>query len=70
MDLREYGLGALILSDLGLKSIRLLTNNPKKVIGLDAYGLEIVEQVPIRIKPNPHNARYLKTKREKLGHKV
>ena len=70
MDLREYGLGAQILSDLGLKSIRLLTNNPKKVIGLDAYGLEIVEQVPIRIKPNPHNARYLKTKREKLGHKV
>ncbi len=70
MDLREYGIGAQMLSDLGLKSIRLLTNNPKKVVGLDAYGLEIVEQVPIRIKPNPHNERYLKTKREKLGHKV
>lgn len=70
MDLREYGLGAQILADLGLKSIRLLTNNPKKVVGLDAYGLEIVEQVPIRIKPNPHNEKYLKTKREKLGHKI
>ena len=70
MDLREYGLGAQILADLGLKSIRLMTNNPKKVVGLDAYGLEITEQVPIRIKPNPHNEQYLKTKREKLGHKV
>ena len=70
MDLREYGIGAQILSDLGLKSIRLLTNNPKKVVGLDAYGLQITEQVPIRIKPNPHNERYLKTNREKLGHKV
>lgn len=70
MDLREYGIGAQILCDLGLKKIRLLTNNPKKVVGLDAYGLEIVEQVPIRIKPNPHNERYLRTKREKLGHKV
>src|SRR5919198_4098211 len=68
MDLREYGLGAQILCDLGLKTIRLLTNNPKKVVGLEGYGLEIVEQVPIRIKPNPHNRRYLKTKREKLGH--
>ncbi|MFM1770573.1 MAG: hypothetical protein RJA22_3102 [Verrucomicrobiota bacterium] len=70
MDLREYGLGAQILADLGLKTIRLLTNNPKKVVGLEGYGLEIIEQVPIRIPPNPHNARYLKTKREKLGHKV
>jgi 3,4-dihydroxy 2-butanone 4-phosphate synthase/GTP cyclohydrolase II len=70
MDLREYGLGAQILADLGLHSIRLLTNNPKKVVGLDAYGLEIVEQVPIRIPPNPHNERYLRTKREKLGHRV
>jgi len=68
MDLREYGLGAQILADLGLKTIRLLTNNPKKVVGLEGYGLEIVEQVPIKIKPNQHNARYLKTKREKLGH--
>jgi len=68
MDLREYGLGAQILADLGLKTIRLLTNNPKKIVGLEGYGLKIVEQVPIRVKPNPHNERYLKTKREKLGH--
>ena len=70
MDLREYGLGAQILVDLGLKTIRLLTNNPKKVVGLEGYGLEIVEQVPIKIKPNPHNVKYLKTKREKLGHLI
>src|SRR6266850_870749 len=70
MDLREYGLGAQILVDLGLKTIRLLTNNPRKVVGLEGYGLEIVEQVPIRIKANPYNAKYLKTKREKLGHLV
>ncbi len=68
MDLREYGLGAQILADLGLKTIRLLTNNPRKIVGLEGYGLEIVEQLPIKVKPNPHNARYLKTKREKLGH--
>jgi len=68
MDLREYGLGAQILCDLGLKTIRLLTNNPKKVVGLEGYGLKITEQVPIRVKPNPHNERYLKVKREKMGH--
>jgi 3,4-dihydroxy 2-butanone 4-phosphate synthase/GTP cyclohydrolase II len=68
MDLREYGLGAQILVDLGLKTIRLLTNNPKKVVGLEGYGLKITEQVPIRIKANPHNERYLKVKREKMGH--
>jgi 3,4-dihydroxy 2-butanone 4-phosphate synthase / GTP cyclohydrolase II len=68
MDLREYGLGAQILADLGLKTIRLLTNNPRKIVGLEGYGLEIVEQVPIKVMPNPHNARYLKTKRDKLGH--
>ncbi len=68
MDLREYGLGAQILVDLGLKTIRLLTNNPKKIVGLEGYGLKIVEQVPIRVKPNPHNERYLKAKREKMGH--
>jgi 3,4-dihydroxy 2-butanone 4-phosphate synthase / GTP cyclohydrolase II len=70
MDLREYGLGAQILVDLGLKRICLLTNNPKKVVGLEGYGLEIVKQVPIRIKSNPHNEKYLRTKREKLGHLV
>jgi len=68
MDLREYGLGAQILVDLGLKTIRLLTNNPKKLVGLEGYGLKIVEQMPIRVKPNPHNALYLKTKRQKMGH--
>jgi 3,4-dihydroxy 2-butanone 4-phosphate synthase/GTP cyclohydrolase II len=68
MDLREYGLGAQILTDLGLKKIRLLTNNPRKIVGLEGYGLEIVEQLPIKVKPNPHNARYLATKRDKLGH--
>jgi 3,4-dihydroxy 2-butanone 4-phosphate synthase / GTP cyclohydrolase II len=68
MDLREYGLGAQILADLGLKTIRLLTNNPRKVVGLGGYGLRIVEQLPIRAKPNPHNARYLETKRTKMGH--
>ena len=68
MDLREYGLGAQIIADLGLKTIRLLTNNPKKIVGLGGYGLKVVEQVPIRVKPNPHNAKYLKTKKQKLGH--
>ena len=68
MDLREYGLGAQILCDLGLKTIRLLTNNPRKIVGLEGYGLKITQQVPIKIKSNPHNERYLKTKREKLGH--
>jgi len=67
-DLREYGLGAQILTDLGLKTIRLLTNNPRKIVGLEGYGLKVVERVPIRIPPNPHNERYLKTKRQKLGH--
>jgi 3,4-dihydroxy 2-butanone 4-phosphate synthase/GTP cyclohydrolase II len=70
MDLREYGLGAQILVDLGLHKIRLLTNNPKKVVGLEGYGLEITEQVPIRVKPNRHNKKYLETKRTKLGHLI
>jgi 3,4-dihydroxy 2-butanone 4-phosphate synthase/GTP cyclohydrolase II len=70
MDLREYGLGAQILVDLGVKHIRLLTNNPKKVIGLEGYGLDIVEQLPIRVPPNKHNQKYLATKRDKMGHKI
>ena len=68
MDLREYGLGAQILADLGLRKIKLLTNNPRKIVGLEGYGLEIIEQLPIKVKPNPHNERYLKTKRQKMGH--
>jgi 3,4-dihydroxy 2-butanone 4-phosphate synthase / GTP cyclohydrolase II len=68
MDLREYGTGAQILVDLGVRHIRLLTNNPKKVVGLEGYGLNIVEQLPIKAQANPHNARYLQTKRSKMGH--
>ncbi|MCW8811379.1 MAG: GTP cyclohydrolase II, partial [Ignavibacteriaceae bacterium] len=67
-DLRDYGTGAQILKDLGLKKIRLLTNNPKKVIGLKGYDLEIVERIPLEIPPNPINEKYLKTKRDRLGH--
>ena len=67
-DLRDYGTGAQILKDLGLKKIRLMTNNPKKIIGLEGYDLEIVERVPIEIPPNEVNQNYLKTKRERLGH--
>ena len=69
-DLRDYGIGAQILADLGLHRIRLLTNNPKKVIGLEGYGLKVVETVPIITLPNPHNRQYLETKQEKLGHKL
>jgi len=67
-DLRHYGIGAQILVDLGIRQIRLLTNNPRKVVGLDGYGLRIVERVPIQIPPNEQNLDYLKTKKEKLGH--
>lgn len=67
-DIRDYGIGAQILADLGLHYIRLLTNNPRKVIGLEGYGLQVVETVPIVAKPNPRNAKYLETKRKKMGH--
>lgn len=68
MDLRDYGLGAQILADLGVQKIRLMTNNPRKVIGLEGYGMEIVEQLPIKSDPNPHNEKYLTTKKFKMGH--
>ncbi len=67
-DLRDYGIGAQILASLGLKKIRLMTNNPKKIIGLEGYGLEIVERVSIEMVPTDHNAVYLKTKKDKMGH--
>jgi 3,4-dihydroxy 2-butanone 4-phosphate synthase/GTP cyclohydrolase II len=67
-DLRDYGIGAQILVDLGVSSIRLMTNNPKKIVGLAGYGLEVVERVPLETEPNKHNHCYLRTKREKMGH--
>jgi 3,4-dihydroxy 2-butanone 4-phosphate synthase/GTP cyclohydrolase II len=69
-DSREYGIGSQILYDLGVRKMRLLTNNPRKLIGLEGYDLKVVEQVPLRIRPNPYNQRYLATKREKLGHSL
>ena len=67
-DLRDYGIGAQILGDLGLTSIRILTNNPKKIVGLEGYGLSVTEQVPIESAPNAHNEAYLRVKRDKMGH--
>ena len=69
-DLRDYGIGAQMLVDLGIRNIRLLTNNPRKIVGLEGYGLEVVERVPLEIEPNPANYNYLKAKKEKLGHNL
>jgi 3,4-dihydroxy 2-butanone 4-phosphate synthase / GTP cyclohydrolase II len=70
MDHRDYGIGAQILHDLGISKLKLITNNPQKRVGLMGYGLEIVENIPIEIRPNPHNEKYLTTKRDKLGHSI
>jgi 3,4-dihydroxy 2-butanone 4-phosphate synthase / GTP cyclohydrolase II len=67
-DLRDYGIGAQILADLGVKKMKLMTNNPKKIVGLEGYGLTVTERVPIEIKPNESNIKYLKTKKKKMGH--
>ena len=69
-DLRDYGIGAQILSDLGVSKMHLMTNNPRKISGLDGYNLEVVERVPIEVSPQPFNCRYLETKRSKLGHLI
>ncbi len=70
VDLRDYGIGAQILADLGLSSIRILTNNPKKIRGLEGYGLSVTQQLPIVHAPNPHNEAYLRAKRDRLGHSL
>jgi 3,4-dihydroxy 2-butanone 4-phosphate synthase/GTP cyclohydrolase II len=70
IDKRDYGIGSQILRDLGLTKLRIMTNNPKKIYGIEGYGLSVVEEVPLRIEPNEHNARYLQTKKAKLGHKL
>jgi len=70
VDLRDYGIGAQILVDLGIKRIRLLTNNPRKIVGLEGYGLKVSERVPLEIEPNAENYKYLKTKKEKMGHQI
>ncbi|KAF0133522.1 MAG: 3 4-dihydroxy 2-butanone 4-phosphate synthase / GTP cyclohydrolase II [Candidatus Saganbacteria bacterium] len=67
-DLRDYGIGAQILADLGLSTIRLLTNNPRKIVGLEGYGLRVAERIPLEVEPNQHNIKYLKTKSKKMGH--
>ena len=69
-DKRDYGLGSQMLADLGVREMRLITNNPKKIVGLEGYGLAIVERVPLEIKPTPYNVRYMETKREKMGHLI
>lgn len=69
-DLRDYGIGAQILKDLGIKRMKLLTNNPRKIVGLKGYGLEVVERIPLKIPPNPYNKKYLEAKKKKLGHLI
>ena len=69
-DMRDYGIGAQILADLGLTSIRVLTNNPRKIVGIEAFGLTVTEEVPIEVAPQEHNVDYLRTKRDKLGHRL
>ena len=70
VDKRDYGIGSQILRDLGLTKLRIMTNNPKKIYGIEGYGLTVVEEVPIRVPPGEHNAKYLETKKAKLGHKL
>jgi len=70
VDKRDYGIGSQILRDLGLTKLRIMTNNPKKIYGIEGYGLTVVEEVPLRIEPGEHNAKYLQTKKAKLGHKL
>jgi 3,4-dihydroxy 2-butanone 4-phosphate synthase/GTP cyclohydrolase II len=70
VDKRDYGIGSQILRDLGLKRIRIMTNNPKKIYGIEGYGLQVVEELPIRIEPGKHNRDYLATKKAKMGHKL
>jgi 3,4-dihydroxy 2-butanone 4-phosphate synthase/GTP cyclohydrolase II len=69
-DLRDYGVGAQILVDLGLSTIRVLTNNPKKIVGLEGYGLHVAERIPVRVDPKKENKNYLLTKKRKLGHLI
>ena len=70
VDKRDYGIGSQILRDLGLHKVRIMTNNPKKIYGVEGYGLSVVEEVPLRIEAGEHNRRYLETKKAKLGHKL
>ena len=70
MDQRDYGIGAQILRHLGISKLKLVSNNPKKRVGLMGYGLEIIENIPIEVSSNPHNEKYLLTKRDKLGHEI
>ena len=69
-DQRDYGIGVQILKDLGVRSMRLLSNNPRKLVGLEGYGLSVAEWLPLEIAPGEHSARYLRTKRDKMGHKL